>query len=57
MFEKMFAKWMAPATVAFYGTDEELERLNIKISRSGVLRKRGNIVYHVIYKRHVSVNT
>ena len=52
-FVKMFQSWRAPGVAVFYGTDAQVMQLQTKISRNEHLRHRKNLVYHIVYKRHV----
>ena len=52
-FAKMFQSWRAPGVAVFYGTDAQVMQLQTKISRNEHLRHRKNLVYHIVYKRHV----
>ena len=55
-FELMLKYWTGPVTVVAYVTDEEILTLTKKLHRSEVIQNRSNIVYHVVYKRHVRMN-
>ena len=52
----MLKYWTGPATVVAYVTDEEIVTLTKKLHRSEIIQNRSNIIYHVVYKRHVSTN-
>jgi Glycosyl-transferase for dystroglycan len=51
--ERMLSVWDGPASVAFHVKDDEVDRLTSMITESAALKKRKNVVYHVVYKRLV----
>ena len=52
-FELMLKYWTGPVTAVAYVTDEEVLTLTKKLQRSENIQNRSNIVYHIVYKRHV----
>ena len=49
----MLKYWTGPVTAVAYVTDEEILTLTKKLQRSENIQNRSNIVYHIVYKRHV----
>ena len=49
----MLKYWTGPVTAVAYVTDEEILTLTKKLQRSENIQNRNNIVYHIVYKRHV----